>query len=292
MYIKIRCYVYYRVIGMAQGKATVSTGMPGDFLLPPLFMLGQRNKDTEATKTADSAVTSAETQDDILLQPRKMLRQKDTDSETAPFELAPGVYPAVSLGKRGDVLLPPLFMLRQKYTDSEATKTADTAVASAETQDDILLPPLIMLRQKNTDSETAQIDLAPGVYPAKSTGKLGDVLLPPPFMIRQKTKYPKTPTSGVPHTYNECTCNSNEEIDSTSGMDMFSMFYTEFFEETTYYEEDLAKRKGASRGRRHHKRHGNHERRHRSAPRLHDLKEESPAVANALPGIEGKLFKK
>ena len=282
-------YVYFRAIGMVQGKAT---GMPGDFLLPPLFMLGQKSKDTEATKTADTAVTPTEAQNDILLQPRKMLRHKDTDSETAPIELAPGVYPAVSTGKLGDVLLPPLFMLRQKNTNSEATKTADTAVKSAETQNNILLPPLIMLRQKNTDSETAQIDLAPGVYPAITTGKLGDVLLPPPFMIRQKTKDHKAPTSGVPHTHNECTCNSNEEIESSSEMDMFSMIYTEFFEETTYYEEDLAKKKGSGRGRRHQKRHGNHERRHRSAPRLHDLREESPAVANALPGIVGKLFKK
>ena len=292
MYIKIRCYVYFSAIGMVQGKATVLTGMPGDFLLPPLFMLGQKNENTEATKTADPAVTPTVVQNDILLQPRKVLRQKDTDSETAPIELAPGVYPAISTGKLGDVLLPPLFMLRQKNTNSEATKTADSAVTSAETQDDILLPPLIMLRQKNTDSETKQIDLAPGVYPAITTGKLGDVLLPPPFMIRQKSKDSETATPGVPHTHNECTCNSNEEIDSNSGMDMFSMIYTEFFEETAYYEEGLAKSKGAGRRRRHHKRHGNHERRHRSAPRLHDLKEESPAVANALPGIEGKHFKK
>ena len=275
---------------MVQGKATVSTGMPGDLSLPPLFMLGQKNEDTEATKTADSAVTPTEAQNDILLQPRKMLRQKDTGSETAPIELAPGVYPAISTGKLGDVLLPPLFMLRQKNTNSAAKKTADRAVTSAETQDNILLPPLLVLRQKNTDSETAQIDLASGVYPAISAGKLGDVLLPPPFMIRQKTKDPEKPTSGVPHTHHECACNSNEEIDSTSGVDMFSMFYTEFFEETTYYEEDLAKKKGAGRGRRHHKRHGNHERRHRGAPRLHDLRKESPAVAIPLPGIQGKLF--
>ena len=150
-------------------------------------------------------------------------------------------------------------------------------------QDDILLPPLVMLRQKDTYSETTQTNLSPDV----STGTLGDALLSSLFnVLMQKTRDPVT-TTDVPPTQNECTCDiySDEDIDSASEMDLISLFYSEFSEETTYYEEDLADTRPAVRGRRHHKRHGKNGRRNRHAERSRDQREESPAGVYPLPDI-------
>ena len=148
-------------------------------------------------------------------------------------------------------------------------------------QDGFLLPPLIMLRQKDTDSKTA----VPSIL---STGMDGDVFLPPIDMLRQKNTDPETtalPSVHVTHTHNECDCNFNEEIDSTSEVDLFSMFYSEFSEETTYYEEEQVDNRSAGRGRRHHKRHGKNGRRHRHEKRSRDQRKESPAVIDSLPDI-------
>ena len=145
-------------------------------------------------------------------------------------------------------------------------------------QDGFLLPPLIMLRQKDTDSKTA----VPSII---STGIDGDIFLPPLDMLRQKNTDPETATLDVLPTHNACACNINEEIDSTTEVDFFSMFYSEFSEETTYYEEEQVDNRPAFRGRRHHKRHGKNGRRHRHAKRSRDQREESPAVIDPLPDI-------
>ena len=145
-------------------------------------------------------------------------------------------------------------------------------------QDGFLLPPLIMLRQEDADSKTA----VPSIL---STGIDGDVFLPPLDMLSQKNTDPETATLDVPPTHNGCACNSKEEIDSTSEVDLFSMFYSEFSEETTYYEEEQIDNKPAGRGRRHHKRHGKTRRRHRHAKRSRDQREESPAVIDSFPDI-------
>ena len=183
--------------------------------------------------------------------------------------------PTVSPGTQDGFLLPPLIMLRQKDTDS---KTAVPSIISTGVDGDIFLPPLDMLRQKDTDSKTA----VPSII---STGKDGDIFLPPLDMLRQKNTDPETAASGVPHTHNQCDCNSNEETDSTSEVDLFSMFYSEFSEETTYYEEEQVDNRPAGRGRRHHRRHGKNGRRHRHAKRSRDQREESPAVIGSLPDI-------
>ena len=163
-------------------------------------------------------------------------------------------------------------------------------------QDDILLPALVMLRQKDTDSETAQTNVSPDVLPLVSTGTLGDALLSSLFnVLMQKTGDPVATTTDEPPTHNECTCNtiSDEDIDSASEMDLISLFYSEFSEETTYYEENQADTRPAGRGRRHHKRHGKNGRRHRHTKRSRDQREESPAVIDHRPDIiMDTLFKK
>ena len=154
-------------------------------------------------------------------------------------------------------------------------------------QDNFLLPPLVMLRQKDRDSETTQTNVSPDVVPIVSTGTLSDALLSSLFnVLMQKTRDPVT-TTDVPPTHNECTCdtNSDEDINSASEMDLISLFYSEFSEETTYYEEDLTDTRPAVRGRRHRKRHGKKGRRHRLARRSRDQREESPAVIYPLPDI-------
>ena len=163
-------------------------------------------------------------------------------------------------------------------------------------QDDSLLPPLVMLRQKDRDSETTQTNVLPDVFPVVTTGALGDDLFSSlSNVLMQKPRDPVATTTDEPHTHNDCTCytNSDEDIDSASEMDLISLFYSEFSEETTYYEEDLADTRPAARGRRHHKRHGKNRRGHRHAKRSRDQRETSPAVIYPLPDIIMKtLFKK
>ena len=211
---------------------------------------------------------SPDMQDGFLLPPLIMLRQKDTDSKTA-------VPSILSTGRDGDIFLPQLDMLRQKDTDS---KTAVPSILSTGRDGDIFLPQLDMLRQKDTDSKTA----VPSIL---STGIDDDAFLPPLDMLRQKNTDPETTAPSVSHTHNQRDCNSNEEIDSTSEVDLFSMFYSEFSEETTYYKEEQVDTRPAGRGRRHHKRHGKNGRRHRHAQRSRDQREESPAVIDSFPGI-------